>query len=1459
MYPKSKQAHSSKFALSITLVILLLVVSLSMLFQRQVFAFRKEVTDAHDKADNRQDSTVKKSNPFVRFTAEVEKSIEGLKDLEKTLIRGDQPKKQLTQIRRTLQRINKLDKAILDTFAGVRSHCEQAFLPDEVLDRCNAAEENYLATNSIVVSSIKNILTPTHLSDKQVKQKSSVLEKTVKQEDIKMLARVRESLKTLSELHLKRQADFHNSRPTTWEVLKPGEMQYKAYDPNVSTVNVMAAASLESPVLADILPTPDVQMTEEIIADANDLGNSPIAMYEYVKNKFEFQPYYGSRKGSVETLRQRCGNDYDLASLLISMLRSSGIEARYASGVVEIPVERAKKWLGVEDGDVAGSILTTMGLEGMSIIDTGTSEIVAVRCRRVWVEVYVPRGRGGKVWVPMDPAFKLSEINPGLDVPALMGLDAQSFMDEYYDPADSSVTLPREETPIGLLKQQISDYLLLNEIDETVESVKYTTEISPETLGLLPASLPYKVLSRDGSFSEIPANKVYQVRFRIRDGSTNLIDHTVNLPDIAGKRVTIDYVPASAADQATIDSYGGLYSTPPYLVNLKPVLRVGGEDVAVSSVGVGMGMTHESDIHFISPVNGNGMPNNVVPAIYNTMTCGASVAVAIGTSGASENMLQDVPEDDNEGVAQMLYNTAVDYLAMCHNADQEIGSLMHCYVTEDISDAIVENVVKVTYDMFGTPQTFEWVSMRVDADRSVLGIWPVDGEDSGQTKDLMLIGGSEGSLYENRIFEDSYGQDSVSTIKILQLAADAGITIYKRWSTLPLPPNTLSSSARSSIENAIASGKVVTFPADPITAGTPQTGQWTGSGWIDMNPATGAAGYIISGNNNGGVTVDSWPPQFIDLSSGDNTVSSVEIEILEPVMDSPISGDAIFARSDDELITFKYKVIVHYTDGPDKELGPYCRTTHYTTKEFVPGHYIFKIWISKWWFWGTLAEEERKISIVGVFIRADDGSEPPKLLPAKTQGGTVPSEKLKAMVIPEDLSGTFEWTFSNKLKVNSASSPLFTNMTVVEVEPASTDASASLDAEDIDVTFYPTPGPECKTDDPHKMTVYKFEIDKCPNAFIPKGGSEDNQASITAKILPNGLKSKITFELFGVSDENGFCMNAPESLPWNPLAEDGKLFKDLQFRAQAGFNISGLLWKNKAVTDSEVSTATVQINAFDYGAFGKIKAQCKIDSQTLEAVEKGSDKTHTAIPRDDNNNNIADSWAHNAGNAIDDDDNSPAEGVSDGDGLSRFEEFRGFMVSGSHVRTSADNKDAFIHDEDGIGLGYFGTSGLTTHLITLDEFNGASSRIINFRKESHNIVDQHGLLLRDFNLSGAFNWGLANNPAGFVGTPKDYDDIQVDIAQITSDLNAARPPGATNHTNNIHSYIIAHELGHGVHVSHHSPTGSGDPNCVMKYIFNEISAATGNLASWNALTIPNTFTNLAPSNGNCKDKVDVSD
>lgn len=62
--------------------------------------------------------------------------------------------------------------------------------------------------------------------------------------------------------------------------------------------------------------TKDIQITQEIVNLANQLSFDPIEIFTYVRNKIDYQPYFGSVKGSLGTYWEKAGNDIDQASLL---------------------------------------------------------------------------------------------------------------------------------------------------------------------------------------------------------------------------------------------------------------------------------------------------------------------------------------------------------------------------------------------------------------------------------------------------------------------------------------------------------------------------------------------------------------------------------------------------------------------------------------------------------------------------------------------------------------------------------------------------------------------------------------------------------------------------------------------------------------------------------------------------------------------------------------------------------------------------------------------------------------------------------------------------------------------------------------------------------------------------------------------------------------------------------------
>jgi transglutaminase-like putative cysteine protease len=682
------------------------------------------------------------------------------------------------------------------------------------------------------------------------------------------------------------------------------------------------------PTPDDLAATPEIQLTQEIIDQAAALGNSPLAIFEFVHNQVRFEAYRGSRKGAVDTLRQLRGNDVDQVSLLLALLRVSGIPSRYVRGTIELDIESAKDWLGVDDGYTAGAILATAGLDGVTIVNGPNA--VAVRFTHVWAEAYVPYGnyRGvpndatGSLWVALDPSFKGSVVTPGEDVLSAMGFDIDAYLADH-------ISTFTEPSPIEQLVLDVQAYLDANDPGKTVADIERRIDIEAQELGLLPASAQGNVLAVQGTFSELEENQRYKVRFHLYDGGTPFIDHTLNVLDLAGKRLTIEYVGATPADQATIDSFNGLYNTPPNLVQVRPLLKLDNAVVATGVNGIGMGYTHSFDMQFLQPAGAS----NVQPLVQNQIIAGNGHAIAFDTFLDVRDNFFDVPAYPADALLEsLLHTTAADYLSRVDRGQETASRLMGMVTTQDVSEAIVKNAISVAFSS-GVPVTFEWTGLVVDADRRIVGPFAADG-DSSKARPYMVLTGMDGSTHENQVFEDIFDQNAISTIKILELASDLGVSICTITTSILIdcPGFSHAASVSNAVNNALASGNVVTIPAEPITVSL-----WSGTGYIDMDPVTGAAGYIISGGINGdvqvafgGATVDSW-----DIALPCEAVS-VTGEVLVPPADSPDAG-AVFCAND-SFITFQLRLTTVCEDGSEwtKDMS---LTTHFTTKQLGPGDY----------------------------------------------------------------------------------------------------------------------------------------------------------------------------------------------------------------------------------------------------------------------------------------------------------------------------------------------------------------------------------------------------------------------------------------------------------------------------------------------------------------------------------------
>ncbi|MCK9609226.1 MAG: transglutaminase domain-containing protein [Methylomonas sp.] len=279
----------------------------------------------------------------------------------------------------------------------------------------------------------------------------------------------------------------------------------------VTALSVVAALSVTD-ALAQQPETPEIIFSTsdaQPLADtAAQLGNA-VAIYEYVRNHFDYAAYHGSRSGSINTFLGQRGSDVDIATTLIAMLRSQNIPARYAVGTVRIPSAQMTNWLGVGNPDVAVQILKDQGIQGVVL----AADRSTVDLEHVWTEALVPfsqyRGlpTGTSVdctlaanssqcnWIPLDGSFKQKAYNDlNIDPYNALSFDYTGYYNAIKD-AETDPLLRKDKNPLTILEEQIATWLRANHPGKTLEDVADAGRIIETRDGLLPASLPYPVIS----------------------------------------------------------------------------------------------------------------------------------------------------------------------------------------------------------------------------------------------------------------------------------------------------------------------------------------------------------------------------------------------------------------------------------------------------------------------------------------------------------------------------------------------------------------------------------------------------------------------------------------------------------------------------------------------------------------------------------------------------------------------------------------------------------------------------------------------------------------------------------------------------------------------------------------------------------------------------------------------------
>lgn len=221
-------------------------------------------------------------------------------------------------------------------------------------------------------------------------------------------------------------------------------------------------------------------------------------------------------------------------------------------------------------------------------------------------------------------------------------------------------------------------------------------------------------------------------------------------------------------------------------------------------------------------------------------------AAALKDNVTEENVYSE------EYLGKMLAFAGKLYFAQVDIADTMAADTYDVSVTRSLSEGITGYEVR-TSSLYGRVTSLSEGSLYIDVDTDSHSVVSLNGEEDAP-KEYMFSTGIMSSLYESTVWEELTGNESVSTISILNTAREEGIDILLLSSAnldTELEKLNTDEATKQTVINAVNSGKIVTIPTENVTMGN-----WHGTGYIVTNPETGTGAYMISGGLNGGSTTD---------------------------------------------------------------------------------------------------------------------------------------------------------------------------------------------------------------------------------------------------------------------------------------------------------------------------------------------------------------------------------------------------------------------------------------------------------------------------------------------------------------------------------------------------------------------------------------------------------------------------
>ncbi|MFK8011106.1 MAG: transglutaminase domain-containing protein, partial [Marinicellaceae bacterium] len=690
----------------------------------------------------------------------------------------------------------------------------------------------------------------------------------------------------------------------------PVLIQLPSISPSYANQNAQAGT------IEDLQESEVVEFSSEISQLANDLNHDYIKILNYVRQNIALEIYAKGQKGASATLLTKAGNDVDQASLLIALLRKSNIPSRFVHGVIRQNIDEVLSSQGLSNPNQVLSALNKAGIAYDPVIEGG--QVTAIRRQYTWVSAYIPyaqyRGSAAdlsdKTWVPLAPAIKNDSIQSTEYFYSDSEINSDGLVIEF-------LTQTENQSPLLLWKNfvqaDITENYNLNYADLLNRKIRQTAPYP-----FIPASLPFDTIVVTDESAQLTEDYMQSVTVQMGNNAQYL-DVTLNLPEIAGKRLSLSYLPATVDDLNIVNQAGGMALVEPYLVDLRPVLKLDGKQIGAINAPLPMASFEELKITFNGPATPETFFRKTLIGNYLSL-----VITAQNDQFPLDSQDPNLFADETRPI-RIMHNLAKHYNQKWFEAENEIAAIMDIALIKPIPALTIVSPEYNLREDSGLITKMKFKGVSIDAVTHSVDAISRNSIDQN-VYDFYRISSLQGSYLESNIFNSQWAINAISADQGIRQLADNNTLLELDASNYLTQLS--SSNHPQYIQDAISQWinrgyKALLMPKSN------EIDIWNGSSWHIFDPQTGHSGYFISGVYAGGQTTqdpNDWanPSIFDDpYSEGENNdpLAGTSIEIIESsnyqqatVNTSLPKPLAVIVKDDynnpvnDALVTFKIRV-----------------------------------------------------------------------------------------------------------------------------------------------------------------------------------------------------------------------------------------------------------------------------------------------------------------------------------------------------------------------------------------------------------------------------------------------------------------------------------------------------------------------------------------------------------------------